>query len=145
MGFTPLVQAGWADSRSVECIPLLPAGAEPLVIFARRPAAERAADARGAGVLFFLKPALWNDDWIVRDRTHARYYDLDPDPSGWANQTNGAASAKRVLNLRDGIGCANQIIDDSLWGIGTHLHAVTDVACWFAGVSECARDFTSTS
>jgi hypothetical protein len=63
----------------------------------------------------------------------------------WANQTNGAASAKRVLNLRDGIGCANQIIDDSLWGIGTHLHAVTDVACWFAGVSECARDFTSTS
>jgi hypothetical protein len=36
---------------------------------------------------------------------------------------------------------ANEIIDDSLWCIGTHLHTVTDVACWLAGVSECACDF----
>ena len=27
-------------------------------------------------LLLFHKLVLWNDDWIVRDRTHARYYEL---------------------------------------------------------------------
>jgi hypothetical protein len=60
LGFRPLVQAGWADSPSVECIPLLPAGAEPLVFLAGRPAAERAADARLGWLvaLLFLKLAI---------------------------------------------------------------------------------------
>lgn len=52
---------------------------EPPVVLARRPAAERAADARrfrSAGLLLFFKLAVWHDDRVVRDRTHARYYDL---------------------------------------------------------------------
>jgi hypothetical protein len=57
------------------------------------------------------------------------------------HQPYSAATAKSVLNLCDRIRCANEIIDDSLWCIGTHLHTVTDVACWLAGVSECACDF----
>jgi hypothetical protein len=43
---SPLVQAGWADASRVERVPLIAAGAEPLVLFPGRPAAERAADAR---------------------------------------------------------------------------------------------------
>ena len=43
---SPLVQAGWADTASVESIPFITAGAEPFVLFAGRPAARRAADAR---------------------------------------------------------------------------------------------------
>jgi len=57
----------------------MPAGAEPLVFFAGRPAAERAADARGfrsAGLLIFLKLAVWNNDRVVRHRSHACHYDL---------------------------------------------------------------------
>ena len=40
--FSPLVQAGWADASRIESVPLVTAGAEPLVFFAGRPAAERA-------------------------------------------------------------------------------------------------------
>ena len=141
LSFSPVMEASWADSSRVECVPFVAAGAEPLVFFAGRPATERAADTRGVGVLLLFEVEVWNDDRIVRDRTHARYYDLDPDPSGRANQPNGAASTKRVLNLRDGIRCANQVINGGLWSIRTYLNAVIDVACWFAGVSECARYF----
>jgi hypothetical protein len=35
--------------------------AEPHVFFARRPAAERAADARSAGVLLVLNVAVWSN------------------------------------------------------------------------------------
>jgi hypothetical protein len=76
---SPLVQAAGADASSIEAVPLMPARAEPLVFLAGRPAAERAADTWGAGVLLVLKLGVWNDDRIVRDRTHARYYDLRPD------------------------------------------------------------------
>jgi len=56
---------------------------EPLIFLAGRPAAERAADARGFGLAYLLvvfKFAIWSDDWIVRNRIHDRYYELDPDP-----------------------------------------------------------------
>ena len=74
LGLIPLVKAGWADAARVEGIPLVPAGAEPFVFFAGRPAAQRAADARrlrSAGLLIFLKLALWNYGRIVSDRIHA--------------------------------------------------------------------------
>jgi hypothetical protein len=38
----------------------------------------RRVNAWGAGALLVLKVAVWNDDRIVRDRTHARYCDLRP-------------------------------------------------------------------
>ena len=59
MGFSPLMQAGGADAFCVERVPLVSAGAEPLVFFAERPAAQWAAVAWGlrrAGVLLLLKP-----------------------------------------------------------------------------------------
>src|SRR5215467_12502771 len=43
--FSPLVQACWAHSSSVERIPLITALAESFVFVAGRPAAQRAADA----------------------------------------------------------------------------------------------------
>jgi hypothetical protein len=59
--FSPLMQAGWADASRVEGIPFETALAEPAILFARRPAAERAADARRfrrAGLLLFFKLAI---------------------------------------------------------------------------------------
>jgi hypothetical protein len=75
---SPLVQAGWADASRIEGIPLIAAGAEPFVFFAGRPTAERAADARAGWIeaYLLLKLAVWNADWVVRHRTHARYYDV---------------------------------------------------------------------
>jgi hypothetical protein len=40
----------------------MPTVAGPTVFFPGRPAAQRAPDARGAGVLLVLKLAIWNDD-----------------------------------------------------------------------------------
>ena len=74
---SPLVKAGRADASGVESVPLLAAGAEPLVFFPGRPAAERAADARAGCItlLLLFKFAIWNDDRIVCDLTHALSYD----------------------------------------------------------------------
>jgi len=63
LGFSPLVNARWADAPGVERVPLKSASAEPFVLFTRRPAAERAADARRfgrAGLLLFVKLAVYN-------------------------------------------------------------------------------------
>ena len=46
LSFSPLMQAGGADTSCVERVPLIAASAEPSVLFARRPATQRAADAR---------------------------------------------------------------------------------------------------
>jgi hypothetical protein len=69
------MEAGGADASSIECVPFMPACAKPSIFVAGRPATEWAADAWGAGVLPLLSLAVWNDDRIVRERTHARYYD----------------------------------------------------------------------
>ena len=77
--FDPLVQAGWADAPRIESVPLEAALTEPLVFLAWRPAAQWAADARrfrSGGLLLFVKLAVWNDDRIIADRSHDRYYDL---------------------------------------------------------------------
>jgi hypothetical protein len=79
LGFSPLVQAGWAHASCIERVPFTAAGAKPLVLLAGRPAAERALDARRfrlAGLLIVQKLPVWNDDRIISDRTHCRYYDL---------------------------------------------------------------------
>jgi len=71
LSFSPLVQASWADASRFEGIPLIAARAKP---FVRRPAAERAADARLFRLdwlFIFLKLAFWNKNRIVRDRSHA--------------------------------------------------------------------------
>src|SRR5438270_6012599 len=52
--FSPLVKARWADGSGIECVPLIPALAKPLVLFPGRPTAERTADARGFGLAGFL-------------------------------------------------------------------------------------------
>ena len=48
------MEAGGAHSSRVECVPFMPAGAEPFVFLSGRPAAERAADAGAGGVEAFL-------------------------------------------------------------------------------------------
>jgi hypothetical protein len=73
LGFSPLVQAGWANASSVERVPLVPAGAKPFVVLSGRPATERAADARGfglAGFLVFLKLAVWSNSGSIGRWTH---------------------------------------------------------------------------
>jgi hypothetical protein len=57
--WSPLLEAGGADPARIERVPLIAAPAEPFVVFAGRPAAERAADAWGAGFLPILIPSLW--------------------------------------------------------------------------------------
>ena len=68
-----MLEAGRADASSVERVPFVTAVARPFIFSAGRPAAQRAADARGfrsAGLLIFLKLAVWDDDRIVGDRSH---------------------------------------------------------------------------
>ena len=58
----------------VEGIPFETALAEPVILFARRPTAEWATDARrfrSVGLLLLLNLAVWNDHRIVSNRTHA--------------------------------------------------------------------------
>lgn len=72
--FSPLEQASWAHSSSVERVPLEATGAKPFVLPARRPVAERATDAwrlRFPGSLFFFKLAVGNCDRFLSERTHA--------------------------------------------------------------------------
>jgi hypothetical protein len=79
------MQARRADASSIKRVPFEPAGAEPFVLFAARPAAERAADARRfrlAGLLLLLKLTIQNDGF--RSVTHStdallrRKADFDP-------------------------------------------------------------------
>jgi hypothetical protein len=67
------MKTGRADASRIERVPLVSAGAEPFVVFARRPAAERAADARRlrlARLLIVLKLALWNNGGSISRWTH---------------------------------------------------------------------------
>ena len=69
----------------VEGIPLIAAATRPAVVLAGRLAAQWAPDAgrsRFASLLIVFKFAVWSDDRIVNDRTHARCYDLRPDYLG---------------------------------------------------------------
>jgi len=76
LGFSPLVQAGGAYSACVEGVPIVPALAEPAIILARRPAAERTADARFGRIvaLLFIEFAIQNHGgvgWGIREGAHA--------------------------------------------------------------------------
>jgi hypothetical protein len=51
---------------------------------------------------------------------------------------DSAASPKRVLNLRNGICGSNQVVNRGFRRVGIHLHAISDVAGWFAGIPERA-------
>jgi hypothetical protein len=46
LGFRPALEAGGADASGVERVPCMSAGTSPEVLFARRPSAEKASDAR---------------------------------------------------------------------------------------------------
>lgn len=52
--FLPLLKACRADSAGVESVPCVSADAGPQVVLARRPAAERAPDARPGGIKVFV-------------------------------------------------------------------------------------------
>ena len=88
---------------------------DSICVSCRRPAAEWALDAgrfQLARLLIVQKLPVWNDDRIVSDRTHARYYDLRPDYLGsvrWftealaQHQPYSAATAYSALQRRNTI------------------------------------------
>jgi hypothetical protein len=81
----PLIETRRADASGIERVPQVAAGARPAVVLAGRPAAEWAPDSRRfrrARLRIVQKLPVWNDDRIVSDRAHARYYDLRPDHLG---------------------------------------------------------------
>ena len=51
-------------------------------------------------------------------------------------EPNSAARSQSVLNLGNGISCANKIINGGLRSIRTYFNAIADVACRFAGISK---------
>ena len=74
LGLIPLVKAGWAHASRVERVPFTAAGAEPFVFLARRPAAERAADARTGWLVGLIDCGFavkHSGGGVVR---HSRYY-----------------------------------------------------------------------
>ena len=77
LGRSPLVKARQADASRVERVPEMAAGTRPHVILSRRPAAERATDARPGGVETFLliRLAINNNRLVILNSAHARYYD----------------------------------------------------------------------
>jgi hypothetical protein len=102
----PLMQAGWADSSGVEGIPIVPACAGPEVFFAGRPAADWTADARTGCVPFNI--AIRNNDRVVRNRTHVRYYDSSTRTTFTANEfwDNPPAAFEVAQRYRPGF-CPN--------------------------------------
>jgi hypothetical protein len=50
LGFSPLMQAGGANTSRVERVPRMPPGARPEVVLAGRPTAQRTTDARAGSV-----------------------------------------------------------------------------------------------
>jgi len=66
------MQAGGADASSIECVPLIAAGAEPEVFLAGRPTAEGAPDSRAIGVEVFLLVGLAiQNHGLMREGAHA--------------------------------------------------------------------------
>ncbi len=74
--FLPLLKACRADSAGVESVPCVSADAGPQVVLARRPAAERAPDARPGGikVLVVLQFRLKNRGGRAIAVGHVGYY-----------------------------------------------------------------------
>jgi hypothetical protein len=56
-------------------------------------------------------------------------------------QTDGTTRSQSVLNLREGVRCANQFVNDDLWGICLYLDAVGDVVCGVARTCKRAAYF----
>jgi hypothetical protein len=77
LGLSPLVQARRADASRIERVPLIAAGAEPLVLFPGRPATLWTPDARATGVeaLFLVEFSIHRDRLVILDGEHAQYYD----------------------------------------------------------------------
>jgi hypothetical protein len=71
---SPLVKASWAHSSRIERVPFVPAIAKPFVLFAGRPAAERAADAGTGRVEAFLliRLAIQDIRLVMREGAHAQ-------------------------------------------------------------------------
>jgi len=102
LGFSPLVQASRAYASRVEGIPLVAAGAEPLVFFAGRPAAQRATDARlgRALALLLFSLAIQNHGGVgrvIREGAHAPPLC----PSSHPRVENCTTSLKSIDAVRD--------------------------------------------
>ena len=75
LGFSPLMKTRWANAPGIKRVPRMTAFTEPAVFLPGRPAALRTPDARAGCVRVSLDIVVWNDDRIVSDGTHVRYYE----------------------------------------------------------------------
>jgi len=98
--FSPLVQACRADASRVERVPLVSAGAEPFVLFARRPAAERTADARAGCVSVSLNVAVGNTRGSVSSGTHTFLPFLEGHSFGMSYQTHGQERTENYIRCQ---------------------------------------------
>jgi hypothetical protein len=106
---TPLMETGWADTSRVKAVPLVAAGAKPLVLIAGRPAAERAPDARAGGVAAFVESGVAVDDGartISREDRHVEYYAPHRIICGAAPPTVTDVHAQLRLRFRISLRCA---------------------------------------
>ena len=76
LGLSPLVQAGGADASRLERVPLMAALTRPEIVFAWRPAAERAPDTRAGRImaLLLIEVAIQNHGRfgsVIREGAHA--------------------------------------------------------------------------
>jgi hypothetical protein len=65
------MKAGGTHAARVECVPFVAAGAEPFVLFARRPTAQRTAEARAGWIAVSLNIIPRHDGGSVSRWTHA--------------------------------------------------------------------------
>jgi hypothetical protein len=101
----PLIETRRADASGIERVPQVAAGARPAVVLAGRPAAEWAPDSRRfrrARLRIVQKLPVWNDDRIVSDRAHARYYHLRPDHLGSVRLGSARLGSARLGSARLG-------------------------------------------
>jgi hypothetical protein len=117
----------------------MPAATRPAVFLAGRPAAERAANARGAGVLLALKVAVWNDDRIVRDRTHARYYDLMPLSDACVKSANCVVDGERGRNRTFNLLIKSQLLCQLSYAPTADSKVGTNFDCTIRFATACAQ------
>ncbi len=101
--FLPLLKACRADSAGVERVPCVSADAGPQVVLARRPAAERAPDARPGGIKVFvvLQFRLKNRGGRAIAVGHAGYYVRKAFLGQTSSQTEPQGEAGRGVDKGD--------------------------------------------
>jgi len=98
--FSPLVNAGGANSSRIECVPLVSTVTRPSVFLAGRPATERAADLRAGSVSVSLNVAVGNNRGSVSCGTHTFLPFLEGHSFGMSYQTHGQERTENYIRCQ---------------------------------------------